>query len=361
LIPFAFAFSDTSIRNQLIVLSLVLFAQVPLTIWQRFVEFRGLATGDFISGTLTSTSSVAILAVFAILATLAFYIDKRIRMSAAFVLAFLFLLPAAIAETKVTPILLALGGGAVLLVRWRQLGSRVIVQSAVVGGVLLGVFHAGIHNTLYADRHGRTYVQEMTDSSAILDGYNLTGVRVKPFRVNREGRYAIVGRTSALESGEERLVGRFDSVRLPINALLPEEQLRLLVGLGIGNVGSDFGSGGDYLNVRNELGGTSTTLAMLLWETGVLGTLLFVLFLTFVTMDARRLAASEGLSGSLGAVMFGVGPVVILCLAYANLFHLHEVLILFSYFGGLVASRRAWQRAAVSDSVGQLRMVPHRG
>jgi hypothetical protein len=360
LIPFAFSFSDASIRNHLIVLVLVMFAQVPVTIWQRFVEFRSLATGDFISGTLTSTSSIAILAVFAILTTLVFYIDKRIRLSAAFVLAILFLLPAAIAETKVTPVLLALGGAAVLLVRWRQLGTRLIMQSVVVGSVLLGVFML-VHNALYSDRFGRTYVQQMTDSSVILDSYNLTGVRAKPFKVIREGRYDIVGHTSALESGEERLVGRFDSIRLPVIALLPEEQLRLLVGLGIGNVSTTFGSGGDYLNVKNELGGTSTTLAMLIWETGMLGTLLFVTFLVFVTLDARRLASSEGLSGSLGAAMVGVGLAVIVCLAYANLFHLHEVLILFSYFGGLVVSRLAWQRVAVVDEVRHSGLVLNRG
>lgn len=341
LIPFAFPSSDHSVRIQLGLFSMILLVQIPVTIHQRFVEYASHNSGDAISGTFSVTGSLAMASACAICIVAAFYLDKRIRLGTAALLGVLFLLPPVLGETKATPILLAAGGAGVLFARRRELSMRSMAAFASLGAVLLVLFVL-TYNVIYSETRGNTYVEEMTTPGRILENYNLTGVKVEKFRAHRETSDILIAdgqMKRADHDGSVRPVGRFDSVRVPIDAMIADEKTRLLIGLGIGNVDSSFGDGAAYPEVKRQLGGSSTTLSILIWETGLFGALLFVLFFLFVAWDSLRLSSRKGLSGSVGAGVFGIGVAQCLSLIYVNMFHLQEILVIFSYVSGLVVSR----------------------
>lgn len=135
-------------------------------------------------------------------------------------------------------------------------------------------------------------------------------------------------------------VGRFDSVYLPLAALFPHEISHVFLGLGIGNVSSDFGSGGQYLRVNNELGASQTTISLLLWETGVLGTAFFSAFLFMVLVDSYLLGRLESPIASFASGFFAVTTIFLVCLLYTNLLNVKEATTLFFFFAGIIVAAR---------------------
>lgn len=344
LIPFAFAFTRRDLRIQIKFLVLVLAVQVPVTIWQRFFEYKHIVSGDIISGTLASTSSVSILSSGAIVYVASQYIDRRLSALSAMSLTLVFLIPAALSETKATPIFMAVGALAAIWLRRHSLSFRKLIAIGAATVIALTLF-SSVYDQLYPGRGG--VFGQLTDSHRVLDSYNMTGVETAPLEIAREETSTLVGFPKRLRE-EEKNVGRIDSVRLPFEALYPDETLRLFIGLGTGNVGSTFGSGGDYRFLYNELGATSTTIAMLIWETGLVGTVFFVVFLAFLGLDAWRLSKVGGFLGGLASAHFSVTAVVGLGLIYANLFHHPEVLALYIYFSAVLVCQGVLDRKADS-------------
>jgi hypothetical protein len=340
LIPFAFFFSESDVKAQFIVLTAIVIAQVPVTFWQKFVAFSHLYTGDVISGTFTNSSSVSIICAGAIIVLAGLYLDKRISIVPSMILACLFLIPASLSETKITPIFLALGVGAVLYSRRNKIPKQRILLLTMLGSLLIGSFVL-IYDQLYG-RDGSGYFEVMTDKERIVDNYNFKGIKAKPLKIDRGKSNSIIVSSQSLQSDEDLVrieVGRMDSLVLPFSALFPHEYEHLLFGLGIGNVNSTFGSGAKYKHIAYELGGSDTSMSMLIWETGVIGAFLCMLFLVFVALDAYRLSSTPGFDGTLGASCVGVLAIAILCQIYTNLYNLHDTSVLLFYFSGLVVAR----------------------
>jgi hypothetical protein len=189
----------------------------------------------------------------------------------------------------------------------------------------------------------------MTSRQYILDNYNLKGITANAMSIGREENKALLGIPEKLKEEPVR-VGRFDSVYLPFAALFPQELSHLLFGLGIGNVDSDFRSGGAYQRIKYDLGGSQTTLSMLIWETGLLGTLAFSLFLTMVFFDAYAVARANSDFPGFGAGFASVAVIFVVCLLYTNLFHAKEITILYMYFAGFIVALRTKQGGEVRIS-----------
>ncbi len=137
LLPLVYVYESKDISFQLKVLSGFLILQIPITLYQRFVESAGVITGDGVVGTLGSSSSLALIASFAIAATAAHYLDKRISFSTALILGALFLIPAGLAETKITPVLILASCGMVVLMRIREIAPKTLLALAVSGVAVL--------------------------------------------------------------------------------------------------------------------------------------------------------------------------------------------------------------------------------
>jgi hypothetical protein len=251
----------------------------------------------------------------------------------------LIFLPCTLNETKVTVFLLPIGIGAVALLLRREIRLASMLPLVAIG-LLLSTGFVFIYDQLYM-RGDAGFTRYLTDEELLLDNYNLTGNRAAPHSLRKKER--IVGSVKSLRA-EAVHVGRLDSFQIPVRTLYDHDPTRLLLGLGVGNVNSTTGRGGAYHSVEEQLGGTGTALAQLLWETGVLGAALFLAFLVMVARDAAVLSRSDDGVGTLGVAWFAITLVVMATLAYNSLFHLNEVACLFIYFSGVVVwhgSRRA--------------------
>ena len=140
LLPFAFDYSQADIKRLFVLLAALALIQVPLAFRQRFSEFSHLATGDVITGSLGSSTSLSLFAIGMVVFLVALFVDKRVSLKLAVLLGLLFILPATINETKVTPIALGIGAAGVLFARRRVIDSRQLVLVSLAGAVLLGAF-----------------------------------------------------------------------------------------------------------------------------------------------------------------------------------------------------------------------------
>ena len=112
LLPFAYDYSDRDIKYQFVALLCLGLLQIPVSFYQRFIQYRDSHRVDVITGTLAGGGSgtLSIVLVSMVTAIIALYLGKRISVRWAFGLGLLLLLPTTINETKVTPILLLIGG-----------------------------------------------------------------------------------------------------------------------------------------------------------------------------------------------------------------------------------------------------------
>lgn len=336
LLPFAFEYSEKDIKRLFTIVMVLAFVQIPLAFRQRFFTYADLLSGDVVTGTTASSGGLAVLGVALLMVVLAYYFDARVTPFRAVVLGCLFLAPASLAEVKVVPIFFAIGSLAVLLTRRDRMRSSRMIGAAFGGVLLIGSF-VFVYDSLYSQTRGGEYVDLVASKDRALDRYLLKGMDALPFRAisEQEGLVAPPVRFKT----DDRRVGRFDSIRMPFSSLLPSEGMKLALGLGIGNTFSTFGDGARFLFVRDDLGGSMTTITQLIWETGVFGMLFFVATVVLVGRDSVRLSRDQGFLGTLGAAWVGVTTVVAVELVYHNMFGLPVLASLFFLFSGVVATK----------------------
>ncbi len=337
LLPFAFDYSERDIKRLFAVVMVLAFVQIPLALRQRFFSHVDLLSGDVVRGTTSSSGGLAVLGVTLVLVVLAYFLDGRMTSRRAALLSLSFLAPPSLAEVKIVPIFLTIGGLAVLFSRRNSLSMLRIVGVASGGVILLTLFIL-VYDSLYAKPGGDSYIDRMTSEDRVLDKYLLKGIDALPFNDVIENK-DLVAKPIRYKT-QDRRVGRFDSIRMPFSSLLPSEGMKLALGVGIGNTFSTFGDGARYLFVRDALGGGMTSITQLLWETGVLGTLFFVLTITMIGIDSFRLSRGEGFMGTFGAAWFGVTAVVGVELVYHSIIGLPVLASLYFLFSGIVVSNR---------------------
>ena len=149
---------------------------------------------------------------------------------------------------------------------------------------------------------------------------------------------------SYLYHGDENLirrrVGRFDSIELAFRQL--SKSGHLLMGVGAGNASpcSFKKMEGEYFKKFGHYGPTQTYLTKTLWEFGIVGVILSIVFLLLVLRDAIALRVQNDIVGaiSLGwiSVIFIIGGSFI----YFNTFGIGIISYLFWYISGYLASKR---------------------
>ena len=352
LLPFAFDYSDKDLRRLFVLFVTLALVQIPVAFKQRFVEYTKERSGDLITGTLSLSTSLTLFCVGMIIVVLALYVDKRLSIRVAAPLGLLFLLPAAINETKVTPIALGIGAAAILLARGRRLKPSQFLILSLSGALLLGVF-VGVYDHLYKRDGSGGYLDFITSPKDVLDGYSLRGVTAKNFELARDSQ--LVANPVRLTE-QATWIGRLDSVTMAFSILNRQDLPHLIFGLGIGSISSDFGTGGQYRYLSNELGATMTTVTQTLWETGLSGTFLSLLLVVCFTRDAWKGSRSQAMSGSFCLAFFGICCAVLLTLLYANYVLLYEATCLIAFFSA-VAVRRSDDilRASASGQMGYSR------
>ncbi|MEZ5595557.1 MAG: hypothetical protein R3E84_04065 [Pseudomonadales bacterium] len=79
-------------------------------------------------------------------------------------------------------------------------------------------------------------------------------------------------------------------------------------------------SGGMYYDLTFDLNATNTTLGYFLWETGVCGSLIYIVFMFILTIDLLHAGRSDDRLGMEARGLLGATAILWLCLVYTNLF-----------------------------------------
>jgi hypothetical protein len=321
-LPAVYTFSDKQLKILLGVFLLLVALQVPLAFFQRFVQFSdAMITGDPITGTVSTSSSLSIVLCLAIAVIMTFYAYGKLALSLALVLFCYFAAPTAINETKATMLFLPLAVlGPFLLARgvagrWRK--AFPVFAICLLG---LAAFSA-TYNILIQARWGGTTIGEFI-SGAYYEEYLYRGVE---------------------PGGDTKNIGRLDSMILPVS-IASDNFMQLIFGLGIGNVSPSSlpGTEGAYFEMAQEYGFGRTAIGNLLWETGIAGLALYLLWFVFWWRDSRRWAVFDHDLGWFGTWWSNCIILLLLALTYKSILNFNELGYLLFFWSGIVASRY-WQ------------------
>jgi hypothetical protein len=317
-LPAAYEFEKTQIKVVLGTFLLMAGIQVPLAFYQRFVQFSHMMhTGDPITGTLTTSSSLTVVLCLAIALVVTLYVHRKIALSLAILLFCYLAAPTAINETKATLLLMPLSIlGPFLLARGIEGRWRKVVPILSICALGLLAFMA-VYNTLVQNRWGGNTIDEFLGTQH----YELYLYR-------------------GVEPGENaKVIGRIDSIILPA-AVLSDDWMQLLFGLGIGNVSPSSipGMQGKYAEEYADYGFGITSIGNLIWETGVIGLCLYLVLVAFIWFDARRTAKSHADTNWYGTWWSTCTIILMIALAYKSILRFNELGFLLFFWSGYVAS-----------------------
>ena len=344
LLGMVYDYTKDDLKKQFIVLIVIGLLQVPLVFWQRFVQYRYTYSGDAITGSLNSSNSLSIMMIALVFMLIALFLQKHITFKTTFVLSFLLFLPTTLNETKVTPIFFVVGMVSLIFILRKNLSTKQI-GIVMSGGFLFLIIFVSFYDKLYQRDVG--YIDLLSDKERMIDNYNLKGYEADANAVFDRDKI-IVGEIKLPERSE---LGRLDSILIPLNVLTDKGIPQLMFGLGIGNVISEFGKGGQYDYIKKPLFAGSTTITQLLWETGLLGACLFSIFVFLIGLDSLYLSKQTDIWGALAAGWFSITTIILFSLPYNTIFHINEIAILFFYYSGIVVFRNAQIKSKVIDPV----------
>jgi len=336
LLPLAYSFSDKEMAGQFKFLLAVALLQLPLVI----IEFFGLHwEQDIVGGLFGIGSFMSIFMVGTISVLIAFYFRERINVKTFLIMAFLIFIPTTLNESKGTTVLLVVSLLTIML--GTKLKRSQIVMATSTLAIMLSAFVV-IYNTYFHSVAGTEDLTSFitTDPSKGIIFYLYSGdsMKVNPDAV-LEPQSSIPGALPEF-TPEEFHSRRIDAIILPLR-VMSSDPTKLVLGLGIGNaseqMSSKFFSGKySFLQQFDVLG---NALSRFLWEIGILGVFLYLLFFFFIYKDARSLAQSDGLPGIFALGWSGVVVIVIVSLPYKNIFISETLSALFWYFSGYVVAK----------------------
>ncbi len=337
LLPAVYPFTDKQLAVQLRWLMGILVLQMPLAVFQRFVQYGGsMHTGDPIRGSVTTSSSLSLLMVCGIALLVALYLRRKIGFKLLLVGMGVLVVPTTLNQTMATFVLLPIGLVVpALFMPSKRRSLRRMLPVAFIGAAAL-VAYVGIYDSLIQ--------------------YRKNGMDIGTFYTSN---YLEQHLYSGAADGDGKWVGRFDSVDLAWHNLSPRP-LAFAFGLGAGNVSESKipGFDGEYASFVDRYGVDVTQVSGFLWEIGAVG-LLTYLFLFWISFrDARFLAKSTGPYAVYGQVWATIMVIMTVALMYKSVFSMNEIAYLFWFYTGVIA-RRAYvekrSRAAPAPAAANVR------
>jgi hypothetical protein len=328
-LPIVYPFTPRELKQQMGLLLFLLLLQLPLTLLQRFYLYPDFATGDVVRGSLPTGSFMSIILVSAIAVVFSLYLKRLISGTLCVVLFFLFFVPTTIGETKGALVLLPFAVLIPLLALRQSMGGliRKLAAVGIVAGAALAVY---------------SWVFEYTQTRFV--GQEET---IGEFFSSRERlAHYLAPRTAGMEPADERY-GRVDRVVAALE-IIGKDPYTMMVGLGIGSVTKSplplFA--GDH-EIYIDIGLTGSSFPYILLETGVLGALLWTIFLAMLFFDSKALSKDPGIMGAWGMAWMAVVVIVYISLFYKDIVPTSGVMYPFWFFTGhVLAARYRLQHAA---------------
>ena len=261
--------------------------------------------------------SVFLISTFSIL--VAFYLRKKISLKFFLTSSFCVFLPTTLNETKITFFLLPLSAifPAILLKKQR----KNIIRVGLVVIILLGSLATfkTIYDHFFIKRYGKD-ILTMVSRKGWLESY--ANRRVTPVLLSLENS------TKNME--------------------------KFIFGLGAGNVAGSFTesmSGEHYkIAARYRVGEVGVT--KLIWETGIVGTFVFFLFIIFIFFDSWKHSKREDLAGTLSLGMVSCTAFFLLSFFYTSTLEQNSLLYTFFFVAGYIASIQKNNKLASHSSNG---------
>jgi hypothetical protein len=326
LLPIAYDFKDDQIKKQLFILFLFTIIQVPITVFQRFIQYQGVLSGDPISGTLMGCSILSLYLLCAISLITSFYMNRKIALNYYFVTLLIFFFPTTLNESKSVIFFLPFiflmfiifspsKYDISLQYKRYSIIKRILFLPILVSFML--VLFVPIYDHFMKPRWGY----------GIVDFFQME---------DRAIGYLYKGNSNPTSNTN---VGRIDSIVLAYQEL-SKDIFKLIFGFGAGNVTvSHFNTNQNKFLEYSEMGSKMTSYTNLFWEVGIAGIFIYLLFFLFQFQDALYLRHSSGLIGIIALSWCAVIPMIVLALFYKNLLH-ENMYYLFWYFSGIIASKR---------------------
>ncbi len=322
-IPVVYQFSDEQIKKFLMLVFFLILIQIPFTFYQRFIEFRHLVTGDVITGTFPGAGMLAICSIIPIIFLITSYLREKISLKLLLVLAPLFIIPAALNETKAAlfflPLLLI---GPILFIENRREKLKKIFPVIISGSVFIILFVV-IYNINY-NRHYGGNILNMIFEEGHIEGYLSRGATTK---------------SDGTKEGE---VGRLDSVSLPFQ-VFSNQPIKYLFGVGIGNAISKHTSeltAGSYSYKFRKHRGQMTVASQLIWEIGLVGFLIIILILFLIFRDCLALRHGDHTENDIALSWITVLFIMLIMLFYNNSMATQQIGFLFWFLSGYVVAQR---------------------
>jgi hypothetical protein len=334
LLPLVYRFTDGEIKGQFRFLIALGLLQFPLIVIERFVLDWHV---DIVAGTLGIGSIVSMYLVCCVVILTGFYFRERLSSVKFLILAFLLFIPTTLNETKGTIILMLVGLIVVML--GTSLKKSHIVMATSATAVMLAMFII-IYNQSYSVAGKEGLLHFFTDFESGIGHYLYSGDTVEGDVAQAlEPDSPVIGALPTLDP-EQFKARRIDAIILPLE-ILSDDPVKLMVGTGIGNTMTStmHGFAGKY-SFLGEYSINKTAVASILWEIGVIGLFLYLIFMYFIYRDARQLSKADSISAAFALGWTGVVAIIILSLPYKNIIIFDAPSALFWYFSGYVAAER---------------------
>ena len=321
-LPAVFMFTEKQIDSQLKLLLAFVLLQGPLALYQKFIQFGVRSSGDLISGTLSSGGQIPILLAGAIAILTAFYLRQRITTGRYAAFLALMAVPIMLAESKTSIGYIPLALTVPIVMNYRSARNRksgkqtlgVLVLLVVVGFAFVATYD-------YFAQFGR---------ESRRDGL------VEFFTSGGAATYLNRGAVDAYKINK---TGYVDLVILPL-VELSDEPFKLLFGLGIGSVSGSALEilADDMPNTSDYSGRAASSVSQFLWEIGVLGVLIYLIFFYMLYSDAKRLSRGDSTFNRLALGWSGVIAVATLALFFRIIFQDGAIAYTFWFYSGVVAA-----------------------
>jgi hypothetical protein len=294
---------------------------------------------DLIAGTLVIGSTMSVFMVSGIAILTAFYFRREISGRSFLILTVLFLIPTTLNESKGTIILLIFGL-LIIMLRANLKKSQLVIGASVLAVMVIS-FTLIYDMYIGSIKEGRSGLMSFfttdLDKGIINYLYSSDSVEVDPSTVLAPPS-SLPGASPAFDPEKYRS-RRIDAIILPLR-VLSDDPIRLMLGLGIGNASKSVAAqfAGKYSFIA-EYDISYAAISLLLWEIGVIGLILYLVFFYFVYKDARFLTQDGGLPGAIALGWVGVTAIIVLTLPYKNIFVYDVLCALFWYFSGYIAAK----------------------
>lgn len=316
LLPAVYDFSDHQLKKQLLILLPFLMIQFPIVVYQRFVQFKGIPSGDPITGTLEISSILSITLICSMAVVIGFFLKKQIHSKWFFLAIVFFFFPTTLNETKGTYILLpfAFFIPYFLLEKSNRPKIKIFVFLSLVCILFFTAF-LSVYDRLADTEKKFTLLEFFSDKEKMISYF---------YR----------------DTSESKKIRRGDSIIIAFENI-SKSPLQFVFGYGVGSVQSSFiKSDGSNQPQDDKFKAQMLSITNLLWEMGFSGTIVYTLFLYLLFRDVIDLREQNNITGYFSIGWSAVIVIIFFSLVYKNMLLFNVLNYLFWYFSGFLVSRR---------------------